>query len=645
MIAQFKRDYSQHGHQWLLTGLVVVLGMQELRVLLVGFVGYLRDSVDVSSLDLAPIAVGVFALSFLAALLNRLAGPRSAMRITAGGLAIMRVAEQAANSAALDLAFSILAVALFLLYVPIALGIARTSSAEASTQLGLGFLLGLAMDSALFIAAKTLDLSWQGGIISWFIVLALAGSLIWLLRASNSELPKASDGNWLINLGLLALGPWMLLQALIFQNVGLIGSLTGWEAPAAGALLLLGNALALLFAGRLAHKGHKPIFALLLGLILLVVLFQVNTAQGLLSAAWLLAGQIVSLAIGLLIFQRAGSIEGPSGLLRTTLTFGFGQILFVLLLFVYYASYDLSLGLRAATLLPIVGGLVALGVVLSQWGAQSKPASSSTSSPALLAASFLLIPLVLGLTWPEPQTIQPPPNLQSLRVMDYNLHNAVNTSGRLDPEALAKVIEQSGADVVALQEVSRGWLTWGSLDMLSWLAQRLEMEYVWGPTADAQWGNALFSRYPITDYELFPLPPDDVLLLRGHIWARIDLGAAEPLNVIATHFSHRDDQDQVRVVQASAILDTWSSQPRTVVLGDLNARPDSEAIRLLVENGLVDVSAEIGVQPTYTYYADNPDHQIDYILVSPDLGYSDFSIPRTSASDHLPLIATIHLNP
>ncbi len=78
-------------------------------------------------------------------------------------------------------------------------------------------------------------------------------------------------------------------------------------------------------------------------------------------------------------------------------------------------------------------------------------------------------------------------------------------------------------------------------------------------------------------------------------------------------------------------------------MGDLNARPDSDAIRIMVENGLIDISAEIGEQPTYTYYSANPDHQIDYIFVSPDMGYSDFSIPQTTASDHLPLLATIFL--
>jgi endonuclease/exonuclease/phosphatase family metal-dependent hydrolase len=78
-------------------------------------------------------------------------------------------------------------------------------------------------------------------------------------------------------------------------------------------------------------------------------------------------------------------------------------------------------------------------------------------------------------------------------------------------------------------------------------------------------------------------------------------------------------------------------------MGDLNALPDSQAINLMLEAGLIDISREIGEQPTYTYYSANPDHQIDYIFVTPDLGYSDFVIPVTKASDHLPLVVTIEL--
>ena len=81
--------------------------------------------------------------------------------------------------------------------------------------------------------------------------------------------------------------------------------------------------------------------------------------------------------------------------------------------------------------------------------------------------------------------------------MSFNVHNGFSRDGRLDLEAIAQVIEASGADVVGLQEVSRGWLINGSADMVQWLSQRLGMAYVYGPTEGALWGNALLSRLPV----------------------------------------------------------------------------------------------------------------------------------------------------
>lgn len=642
MINTLKGDLRRHGHSWLATALVVVFGMQLLRILFLSFVGYLRDSLDIGSLDLAPIAVGVFALSLLAGALNRLAGSRNGLWITGGGVALLRLVEQFVTTASLDLYLSVAGVALFLMYIPIALGLARARGGSAGLHFAAALILGLALDSAILVGAKTLDLSWQSGLIPVGIVLILAGALIWTLERQAAEAVAATDGSWLANLGLLAFGPWLMLQLLVFQNPAAVSSFTGWQTPAAGALILVGDALGVWLGLGAAGRRRGFGYAFFMGLFLLLVLLPGNESSGGAFIIWLLLGNIFSLVLGVLILQRAASVEGKPGLLATALTHGFGQILFVLMTFVYYASYDINLGLRSGAVLPVAAGLIAILAALSRLG---KPAETHTfkgNSPARLAAGLLVVPLALALTWKTPQSVSPPAGLDSVRVMDYNLHGSTNTDGRLDPEALARVIEESGADIIGLQEVSRGWLIWGGFDMLNWFSQRLDMPYVWNPTADAQWGNALFSRYPIVQAETRGLPPEDLLLRRGIILAEIELGGTS-LNVISTHFTHMDEQEQERLIQASAVLDAWSQEAATIFMGDLNARPDSDAIRILVENGFVDISAEIGQPPTYTYYSANPDHQIDYIFASPDLGFRDFEILRSTASDHLPLVVSIEL--
>lgn len=642
MFSTFATDWRQHGRAWLVTAIAFVFGLQQLRVLFLSFVGYLRDSQGMSSLSLAPIAIAIFALAFLAALLNRVAGTRRAFWITAGGLALVRIVEQFAGTATLDLYLSALGSALFLNYVPLAIGIARAKGGAAAMHTGLAALLGVSIDSALQLAGGTLDLSWQPGGFGLGVVLILAGALIWALNTEFETVKTVKDGSWRSNFALLAVGPWLFLQLLVFQNVALFSSLTGWETPVAGLLLLAGNALGIYMAAQAAAPARSWVNVVLVGLLAFVPLYMMQEALWL-AALWLLFGTVFSLTLGMFIFLGAGRVQGKAGLASTTVMHGVGQILFVLMVFIFYASFDINFGFRAGVL-PFAALILATISVAHSFTAkgekQSAPARNYT--PAWTAAALLLVPLALFVLWQPRTPSAAPAGTTSVRVMDYNLHNAVNTEGRVDPEAIARVIEESGADIVGLQEVSRGWLIWGGMDMLTWLSQRLNMPYVWGPTADAQWGNAILSRYPINNVEFYDLPPEDVLLLRGYIVAEIDVDG-RTLTVINTHFSEREGQDEIRAIQSSEILSTWNNAPATVIMGDLNALPDSQAIQLMRDAGLVDVTLELGEQPVYTYSSAAPDHQIDYIFVTTDLGYSDFVIPATTASDHLPLVVTIEL--
>ncbi|MGH2581668.1 MAG: hypothetical protein ACRDFQ_02075, partial [Anaerolineales bacterium] len=215
MLNNLSNDLRSRGFAWLSTALVTVFGMQLLRLLFVGFVGYLRDSVDLGSLDLAPIAIGVFALSFLAGPLNRFAGTKNALWITAGGIALVRLVEQFARTAQLDLVLSIVGVALFLMFIPIAIGAARSAGGDAAANFGFGFLLGLALDSASFVGLRTLDLSWQPGFLATGLVFVLVGALLWALSRHVETIQPAADASWRRNLNLLAFGPWLFLQMLV----------------------------------------------------------------------------------------------------------------------------------------------------------------------------------------------------------------------------------------------------------------------------------------------------------------------------------------------------------------------------------------------------------------------------------------------
>ena len=98
---------------------------------------------------------------------------------------------------------------------------------------------------------------------------------------------------------------------------------------------------------------------------------------------------------------------------------------------------------------------------------------------------------------PPPETPPATRTAGPLRLMTYNLHQGFDVDGRLDPAGLAEMIELEQPDVVALQEVSRGWLVTGGLDLHAWLRRRLGLAGRFAGTADPQWGNAVLSRLPL----------------------------------------------------------------------------------------------------------------------------------------------------
>ena len=638
-------NLRQRAALWTTTSLTVLFGMQLLRILFASLVGYLRDAQDVEAMSLAPIALGVFSVSFLAAIIRRLVGSSRAVLLTAGGVGLARLIEQIASAPELDLALSAVGVGLLLLYIPNALGAARTRNGSGTAEFGLAFMLGIAADTCIHIGARTLDLSWRPGFIPIAIVGLLAAGLAWALYVGRSEtkISTNSDASWRHSLGLIALGPWLFLQMQVFQNVARVSALTGWETPAAGALVVLGNGLGVLSAMLVSNNDSKPVNSAARAGLLLVASLIITEPLDLAAVPILLIGQVSSIILATLLFTQIGQDANRPGLGRTAVSFGIGQILFVLIVFAYYVTYDISLGFRALVLLPISAVLVGVFVVIACSGPPTLLKGQIDYRPAVAALLMLIAPLGLALVWSKPQAIPPDSANATVRVIDYNVHNGFNTTGRLDLEALATIIEESEADVVGLQEISRGWLIWGRTDMLTWFSQRLDMPYVSGPTADAQWGNAILSRYPIVRAEAFPLPTEELLIRRGYIIAEIDIGRGTII-LIDTHFAHRGSSNNAaREMQAAEIVRAWDGGATTVIVGDMNAPPEADSILTLSDAGLVNIAAEICLQPVLTSPASDPNRQIDYIWISPDLSASRCKVGQIQASDHLPVIATITL--
>ena len=232
----------------------------------------------------------------------------------------------------------------------------------------------------------------------------------------------------------------------------------------------------------------------------------------------------------------------------------------------------------------------------------------------------------------------------ALRVLCYNIHYGQGNDGQYDLQRLAKVINATDPDLVALQEVDVGVRRSGRVHQARKLAELTDMAVRYGPTQHYQgglFGNAVLSRLPILDVQIHPLPytessADRTTYPRGAIAVTVQLPGAGPAKFISTHFQHNVPED--RVAEARAINRLFADQSMPCILaGDLNATPDSEPIQILDGQWTNAIDAE----QSPTAPSQQPRSRIDYILYrGGSLKMTDSEVIGDSlASDHRPVLA------
>lgn len=634
-----------------LLALTVVFGLQAIRVLVPGVVWLLGDRVGFGAIEGGGLMLLVFLTAFLAGPLRRLLGNRLTLAVTAGGLGLLRLLMQALAAQALaSFILAIIAAALFILFLPPFLRTAQVRGRLGTGHLALGLLAGLTLDTAIQGGFGTYDIAWQTGVAPLVVTLCLVLVQWVLLWAATVGIGRSIAAGVSTPEGYrrgraytwLAIGPFLFLELVIFQNVARLAVLTGWPLPWAFGWTLAAQALGLAAATWALSWRRRLMWplALLCGLAVTVILALPHLQGVVLTAVLFLAGQVLLSVLIAQVFVGIGAMPDRGGFSGLIVANGLGMILLLILLMGYYAVYNLSLPYSNTILEPVAAVIVGACAVVASVGLRQETMFARRAwFASVLGLALLIVPLVGTVTWHAPAAVEG--DGFPVRVMTYNLHNGFDTEGRLGLEALASVIEDADPDIVALQEVSRGWVVSGRVDMIAWLSQRLDLPYVFGPTADPYWGNAILSRYPVVTYAQYELPPRDLFILRGFTVASIDVGNGDELQVIATHYHHLDEDTQVRQIQSEAVVDFWGGSERTVFLGDLNARPEDAEMEMLRQAGLVDAATEFYPSPPRTFPSYAPDRRIDYIWVSPDLWVNGVEIPQSTASDHLAVVVDI----
>jgi len=225
------------------------------------------------------------------------------------------------------------------------------------------------------------------------------------------------------------------------------------------------------------------------------------------------------------------------------------------------------------------------------------------------------------------------------KILTYNIHHANPPSKpeAIDIEAICKVIQQSDADVVALQEVDIQTDRSGKIDQAKLIAEKLGMSYHFFKAIDyddGEYGLAILSKLPIRNPENISLP--QVVKAEGRTLALLEVKVKDKWIYIANTHLDASRSDKNRVAQMKFILEKTAGLNLPVILcGDLNSIPTSETIRLLdtqFKRTCMDDCLPTSPQA-------NPRRTIDYIATK-NLSWKQKSIEviaETYASDHRPV--------
>lgn len=251
-------------------------------------------------------------------------------------------------------------------------------------------------------------------------------------------------------------------------------------------------------------------------------------------------------------------------------------------------------------------------------------------------------------------------------VMSFNIHYGADNKNVFDLERTASVIEDSGAEIIGLQEVDNHWGARSEfIDEAAWLAERLDMHVVYGANLNEpplpgdvnnrQYGNAILSEFPIVSSENHLLEnieyAERPTEQRGLLEAVVDVDGTD-MSFYSTHLDFQ--REEQRASQVQEILDITSANERpAVIVGDLNAPPDAPELQPLF-SVFTDTFAALGQNEDYTFGPDlaglpgsgsveNPSLRIDYILTGPGAMATSASVVETTASDHLPIIAELSI--
>lgn len=241
-----------------------------------------------------------------------------------------------------------------------------------------------------------------------------------------------------------------------------------------------------------------------------------------------------------------------------------------------------------------------------------------------------------------------------IRFMTYNIHHGEGIDSVIDISRISRLILDNKIDIAALQEVDRGVLRTGRIDIPGLLAEQTDMNYSFHKNINYQggeYGNCILSKFPIikdTNLHYTMLREGEQ---RGLLQSLIKFDEIY-LSVMNTHLDYReDDSERVsNVGQIFEVMENYLDLP-LIIAGDFNDDPESR-IHLQMKEKFIDVWENPNDEPGFTYPTENPNKRIDYIFIKKqgEQNSEAIIIPtkifvlESIASDHLPVILEFEIS-
>jgi len=245
------------------------------------------------------------------------------------------------------------------------------------------------------------------------------------------------------------------------------------------------------------------------------------------------------------------------------------------------------------------------------------------------------------------------------RVLSYNIHRCIGVDRRFKPERIAEIIAHHNPDLVFLQEVDVGVPRSRSLNLAEDLAARLDYPYTaLGLNVQLRtgmYGNATLSRFPILQERNIDLTIDD-RKARGCLYAEIETpgNGAGPVRMATFNMhlglSFRERPSQVGVLVHSPEFQALERITPCLVVGDFNDWWTRLAPMFteVLDFGCATNHGRNYFDAIATYPSFSPANGLDKIFYRGPISVIHGRTCRLGisrvASDHLPVIADLHLH-